>query len=170
MDAGEVARRVNELGLQRHPEGGYYRETYRSAERVPAAALPARYGGDRSFCTAILYLLPAGAVSRLHKVRSDELWHFHEGAALWLHRLDPDQGLVSVQLGSHAERGERPQTCVPAGTWFAAEAAADGPYGLVGCTVAPGFEFADFELAERDALIAEYPAHAEFIRRFTPSR
>ncbi|MCU0961279.1 MAG: cupin domain-containing protein, partial [Pirellulaceae bacterium] len=170
MNAGEVARRIAELRLQPHPEGGYYCETYRSAERVPAAALPPRYGGDRCLGTAILYLLPAGEVSRLHRVRSDELWHFHEGAALWLHRLDADQGLVSVKLGLHADRGERPQLCVPAGTWFAAEAAADGAYGLVGCTVAPGFEFADFELAERDALTAEYPAYAEFIRRFTPGR
>lgn len=167
MSESEVQRRIAALDLRPHPEGGYYRETYRSPEQLPVEALPARYAGSRSFCTAILYLLPRGEFSAWHRLRSDELWHFHDGCPLLLHSLAPDGQLVTVLLGTSSEYSEVPQACVPAGWWFAAEPSDQGAYSLVGATVAPGFEFDDFELAERTTLTAQFPQHVELIRKLT---
>jgi uncharacterized protein len=163
----ETQVRIAALGLQPHPEGGFYRETYRSPDRLPAAALPHRYGGERCFCTAILFLLPQGEFSAWHRLCSDELWHFHDGAPLIVHSLDPAGRHTAARLGRRPDRQETPQLCVPAGCWFAAEPASEEPFSLVGCTVAPGFEFADFELADPDALRATFPQHAALIRRLT---
>jgi predicted cupin superfamily sugar epimerase len=140
---------VRRLALRPHPEGGYYGETFRSALQL---ALPD--GRVRSASTAIHYLLPAGAWSTWHRVRSDEVWHHYDGGALRLYRL----GLGSVRLSA-----ERPQAVVPAGVWQAAEPERDAV--LCGCTVAPGFEFADFEIGSGEALAAEFPGEAALIRR-----
>ena len=157
---------IRALRLEPHPEGGYYRETWRSPETVPASALPPRFGGPRAMGTAIVYLLAAGAVSHLHRLHADEVWHHYDGGALHLHLLGPD-GHARIALGRDMERGERLEAVVPHGTWFGAETAPGAAYALVGCTVSPGFEFADFEMGSRAALLAEYPAQREWIERLT---
>ena len=140
---------VRRLALRPHPEGGFYGETFRSSLRL---TLPD--GRVRSASTAIHYLLPAGAWSTWHRVRSDEVWHHYDGGALQLYRL----GLGAVRLSA-----ETPQAVVPAGVWQAAEPERDAV--LCGCTVAPGFEFTDFEIGSGDELAAEFPNDAALIRR-----
>ena len=146
MDAEATIRR---LGLRPHPEGGYYRETFRSPLML---ALPD--GRARHASTAIHFLLPAGAYSTWHRVTADEVWHHYDGAPLLLYRL----GMPEVRLDAST-----PQAVVPAGVWQAAES--DGGAVLVGCTVAPGFDFDDFVLGDADRLASEYPAEATLIRR-----
>jgi len=134
-----------------HPEGGFYRETFRSQLLL---SLPD--GRERSASTAIYYLLPPGTFSAWHRVASDEVWHHYAGGPLRLYLLG--QGERRLDSG-------HPQAVVPAGVWQAAEPVGDAV--LCGCTVAPGFDFADFRIADRDALIRDYPAEAELIRRLT---
>ena len=154
------------LGLVEHPEGGYYRETYRAAGRLPGAR-----GGDhpsgRTFSTAIYYLLRSGQVSRMHRLRSDELFHYYCGAPFVTHVLDPDGRLETLELGPDPERGQVLQARVPAGCWFGSEVPRPDSFALVGCTVAPGFEFADFEMGRRSGLLERYPDHREIIERLT---
>jgi len=133
---------IERLGLLPHPEGGWFKEVYRSSEQIAEDALPERFGGGRSFSTAIYFLLNAGEVSRLHRIRQDEVWHFYDGDALHLHRIRPDGEHIEHLVGRSG--GALPMAVVPAGDYFGAEVAGDG-YSLVGCTVAPGFDFADFE-------------------------
>jgi predicted cupin superfamily sugar epimerase len=154
---GDVARWIDALGLVPHPEGGYFRETYRAAASV----------GERSVSTAIYFLVTRGSFSALHRIRSDELWHFHAGDALEVVTIDPRGMRRDLHLGLAIERGERPQHVVPAGVWFGARPRDDAAYALVSCTVAPGFDFADFELADRAALLAAHPDHAQLIRELT---
>ncbi len=142
------------LALSPHPEGGFYRETYRAAALLP--------GTRRSVCTAILYLLPAGHRSRLHRIDADELWHFHDGGPLEVVEL-----VAGAKAQVTALSRERPQHLVRAGTWFGARPAAGTEWTLVGCTVAPGFEFERFELGARDALLAAYPAARDVILELT---
>lgn len=160
---------IERLALRPHPEGGYFRETYRAAESIPASALPARFSGERAFSTAVYYLLTHEAFSAFHRIRSDEVWHFYAGQGVTLAILDADgRGRLAIErLGRDAARGELPQIVVPAGAWFAAEVASAGAFALVGCTVAPGFDFADFELAGRSALLERYPQHRGVIERLT---
>jgi predicted cupin superfamily sugar epimerase len=158
---------IRHLALVRHPEGGWYRETYRSNERVPSKALPARFGGERSFCTAIYFLLEQGDVSALHRIKSDEIWHYYAGASLSIHVLTRKGDHEILRLGPDITAGETFQTVVPGECWFGAEVSGSGPYSLVGCTVAPGFDFADFEMGTATRLLQTYPAHDEIIRRLT---
>lgn len=155
---------IRSLSLQPHPEGGFYRETYRSALRL--ATPGEQFSGPRSAATAIYYLLQHGDFSAFHRIRSDEMWHFYEGDPLVIHVLDagaaPDYR--SMRLGD----GECYQAVVPAGAWFAAEP--EGDFSLVGCTVAPGFDFEDFEMARRQDLLAEFPGRAELVERLTRTR
>lgn len=153
MTAAEVVRR---LGLAPHPEGGFYRETYRAADVLPRESLPSRFRGPRNASTAILYLLPAGTRSRLHRIASDEVWHFHLGGPLELIEITPAGRVEKTILGSGLGRGELLQKVVAAGRWFGARPAGDS-WCLVGCTVAPGFEFADFELGRREEMIRSFP-------------
>lgn len=161
---------IAKLNLQPHPEGGYFREVYRSSETVQGAHLPPRFGGARSFATSIYFLLPGTQVSALHRIKSDEIWHFYAGASLRIFVLDSDRAARELQLGPSPEKGESFQEIVPAGSWFGA--AVDDPtaFALVGCTVAPGFDFSDFELADRSRLLLEFPEHRAIIERLTPGR
>jgi uncharacterized protein len=156
------------LALSPHPEGGHYRETYRSAEHLPAEHLPARFGGARCLSTAIYFLLEGAARSRLHRIKSDEVWHFYDGAPLTLYVIAPSGALDRVVMGRDAERGEVFQAVVQAGSWYGAALADPTSYALVGGTVAPGFDFADFELGGRARLLAEFPQHRAVIERLTP--
>ena len=155
--------------LASHPEGGYFRETYRAAGTIAKDALPAGFTGDRVFATSIYYLLKADQVSMLHRLRSDELWHFHAGDALEIVDLAPEGPLTTTVLGPAVDNGESLQAVVPAGHWFGARLVSPraGAYALVGCTVAPGFDFADFQIADRENLLDEFPQHAEVIRAMT---
>lgn len=156
-----VEELVRDLRLLPHPEGGFYRETYRA---------PASVDGGRAAATMIYFLLPAGQVSRLHRIDADEGWHHYLGGALEIYELDeadPGATALVTRLGKDLSRGEVPQHLVPAGRWFGAAPAAGSPYALVGCTVAPAFEFARFELAARDALRARFPAAADVVVRLT---
>ncbi len=152
---------VQSLDLLPHPEGGFYRETYRATTLLD---------GGRAAATMIYFLLPAGHVSRLHRIDADEGWHHYLGGALEIYELDevePDSGVRITRLGKDLSRGEVPQHLVSAGRWFGAAPAAGSPYALVGCTVAPGFEFSRFELGRRDALLARFPAAREIVTLLT---
>ena len=142
------------LGLLPHPEGGYFKETYRSVESVPGSSLPARYGGDRVFATQIYFMLVKRNFSAFHRVASDETWHFYDGSPVVLHLLD-HSGAHRIIIG--IGEGMEPQFTVPAGTWFAAEVEEGGEFSLVGCSVAPGFDFADFEMAKGEELYRQFP-------------
>jgi uncharacterized protein len=170
MKRPAAAEWIDRLGLQPHPEGGFFAETYRSAEEVGAAALPSRFRGPRRFSTAIFYLLTADSFSALHRIASDEVWHFHAGDPLLVEAIHPEGGLESFLLGADAERVCVFQGVVPAGCWFGASLAPEvmpESYALIGCTVAPGFDFADFELGRRGELLARYPQHRFLIERLT---
>lgn len=161
---------VERLDLRPHPEGGYYRELYRAAETIDAGALPPRFRGARRFSTSIYFLLTGDAFSALHRIASDEVWHFYAGHALCVEMIHPGGGLETLRLGPEFREGDVFQGVVPAGCWFGAALAE--PFGredfaLVGCSVAPGFDFADFEMGRRDELLASFPQHAEVIRRLT---
>lgn len=156
---------IREYDLKPHPEGGHYRETYRASESIGASALPARHGGARALSTAILFVLGPGEFSAFHRLKSDEIWHVHGGSGLLLQVLHPDGRHEEIRLG--LTPGARVQAVVPAGAWFAAEPAEPDGCGFVGCTVAPGFDFADFELARRDDLVRHFPAHRACITRLT---
>jgi uncharacterized protein len=158
---------IQRLGLQKHLEGGWFRETYRSAETISAEALPERYGGVRCFSTQIHYLLESGDFSAFHRIRSDEVWHFYAGSAIAIHVLGHAGRYSKLLLGVNPDRGESFQAVVPAGAWFAAEVEEAGSFAIAGCTVAPGFDFADFEIAKRSALCELYPDHEALIRRVT---
>lgn len=158
---------IEHLRLMAHPEGGYFRETYRSKETVSHEALPERYAGARTFSTAIYFLLRGTDVSAFHRIQSDEGWHFYAGTGLTLHILTPEGSYRTVGLGPNSEAGEVFQAFVPAGCWFGATVNNPAGYALVGCTVAPGFDFADFEMATHDILLQHYPEHADLIERLT---
>ena len=157
---------IRHLDLQPHPEGGCYREVYRSGESIEAG-LPERFNGSRVFCTSIYFLMQDQQVSRLHRIRQDEVWHYHDGGGLRVHVIRPDGTHCPFDLGRDLDAGQRPQAVVEAGCWFGAELIAQAPFALVGCTVAPGFEFDDFELADRERLIKQFPDHASLIERLT---
>lgn len=160
-----AAEWIAALQLQEHPEGGWFAETFRSSEVFPAGDLPPRYTGDRAHFTSIYFLLEKGQFSALHRLQTDEIWHFHDGAPLEIVSMDA-QGNWSVRvIGRDVAAGHFPQALVPRGHWFGARSLGD--FTLVGCTMAPGFEFADFEMGDRVELTDQYPQHAASISEFT---
>ena len=179
MSVSSAAARtlIDRLGLEPHPEGGYYRETYRDAARVVradgATIAHMAHAATRAASTAIYYLLCDGAYSAWHRIDADEIWHFYAGAPLDIHVIDEAGSLATYRLGDALchERAAY-QVTVAARCWFAAECVSpdtDADFALVGCTVAPGFEFSAFELAETAVLVERYPAHAALLRRLSPS-
>ena len=162
-----IAQLIAYDNLQPHPEGGYYKETYRSPGTITQEALPKAFVGARNYCTAIYFLLQQGNFSSFHRINSDECWHFYEGGTLIVYVINTRGTLEIIKLGAHHQQGETYQAVVPAGCWFAAQPAASTDYALVGCTVAPGFDFADFELAKADELIHQYPQHTALIQALT---
>ncbi|RMG20210.1 MAG: cupin domain-containing protein [Bacteroidetes bacterium] len=160
---------IKHLQLSRHPEGGFFREVYRSQEQIEAQALPPRFGGARSLATSIYFLITPEGFSALHRLKADELWHFYAGQTLELHLILPDGSYRKLLLGSQPKTGATFQAVVPAACWFGARLADPGPqaYALLGCTMAPGFDFADFELGSREQLLKQYPHHSTLIRSLT---
>ncbi|MEI6822226.1 MAG: cupin domain-containing protein [Bacteroidota bacterium] len=154
---------INHLQLLKHPEGGYYKEVYRSEELINQNHLPNRFNGDRCFCTAIYFLLQKNDFSAFHRIKSDETWHFYQGTSLTLYMIDESGVLTSSILGNNPENNESLQITIPQNTWFAAHVNDKSSYTLTGCTVAPGFDFADFELGKRNELINLFPQHKEVI-------
>jgi hypothetical protein len=199
----DAAYWIEKLNLTRHPEGGYFRQTYRSRETIAQSALPGRFSDDRPISTAIYYLLGADEFSAFHSIKSDEVWHFYFGAALTIHIIDQNRKYSRLRLGNESDRGEVFQAVVEAGCWFGATAdnsndptsgylyngsasvsapapasasvyssadphsACSPAYSLVGCTVAPGFDFSDFRLGDRADLIERYPEHQAIIEKLT---
>ncbi|MDR1757946.1 MAG: cupin domain-containing protein [Bacteroidales bacterium] len=151
-----VTRIIEKLDLQPHPEGGFYKETYRSDVMH----------GRHHISTAIYFLLPRGHISHLHRIGSDEIWHFYLGGAIELIELTPDKKLRKTILGNDIEAGQILQHGVPAGHWFGAMPCQGTEFALVGCTVAPGFGFEDFELANKEYLLAEFPAAHHEIEKY----
>ncbi|SEI89395.1 hypothetical protein SAMN05216327_104439 [Dyadobacter sp. SG02] len=159
---------IEKYHLLPHPEGGYYVETYRASESIPQNALPVRFGGDRAFSTGIYFLLESHNFSAFHRIQADEMWHFYAGDALEVFVLDEKTGALNIiRLGNNPDNGETFQAVVPAGAWFGSRPASGSTYALVGCTVAPGFDFSDFEMAQRESLSQLYPQHSELIAELT---
>lgn len=160
MTADDVIRLLH---LQPHPvEGGFFRETYRSAATLPTQ------GGRRSVSTAIYYLLKPGHVSELHVLPGDEVFHFYLGSPVRMLQLWPDGSGKDVLLGADIAAGEVPQAVVPGGVWQGTRLVGDAGFALLGCTVAPGFDYADYRSASRAELVAKWPAFAEPIKMLTP--
>lgn len=158
---------IEHLDLQPHPEGGFYTERYRASTVLPEAALPAAFEGPRHAAALIDFCLPGDTFSALHRIRQDELWHFLAGTPLTLHQIAPDGSYRTQVLGHGMEEGMRLQAVVPAGHWFGATVNDPAGYALVGCTTAPAFDFADFELADRARLTDRFPQHRALIERLT---
>jgi predicted cupin superfamily sugar epimerase len=158
---------IESLAMQSHPEGGYFAESYRSGETVAASALPDRFAGDRVFSTAIYFLLESHHISALHRIQADEVWHFYAGGPLDVFVIDLVGELSVIHLGPDLANGQVFQAVVPAGCWFGSKPAPGTTFSLVGCTVAPGFDFADFEMADRATLLAEFPQHRAVIEQLT---
>jgi predicted cupin superfamily sugar epimerase len=155
---------IDLYGLQPHPEGGWYRQTYKSSGRIPAIALPEKFDGSRVFSTAIYFLLQRNEFSAFHRIKSDECWHFYSGDPLLIYVIKTDGELEIISLGNDIENGQLFQYVVPANSWFASKPAPGSNWSFVGCTVSPGFEFSDFELAKSLSLTQEYPQHEKNIR------
>ncbi len=154
---------VDKLEMQKHPEGGYFRETYRAQEVITETGLPSRYSGERNIATAIYYLLAEDDFSAFHRIKSDEIWHFYQGTGLELFEINTEGNLGKILLGPDPDRGMQFQYTIAAGNWFASRVIKKRGYALMGCTVAPGFDFSDFELAQRDQLISSFPQHKNII-------
>lgn len=161
-----VQKIVEQLDLLPHPEGGFFKESYRSIELIEQAHLPNRFSGNRNFSTAIYFLLTSGNFSAFHRIQQDEVWHFYEGAPLNVHVITPEGKYTKYKVGS-LNQGLKPQLVVPKGCWFASNIDEEDSYTLVGCTVAPGFDFADFELAKKDELSNLFPEHTDIINQLT---
>ena len=148
-------------------EGGFYAESYRSKEKLPSGSLPERYADARCFGTAIYFLLTPKTFSALHRLASDEVYHFYLGDPVELLCLHQDGSGQVLAMGTDLDGGMRPQIAVPRGTWQGARLRPGGNFALLGTTVAPGFEFADFELANRGLLSERYPHFSAMIRELT---
>ncbi len=162
----DAAYWIEKLGLEPHPEGGHFKEVYRSAATVPGEALVG-YDGPRNLGTSIYFLLEAHQVSAFHRIKQDELWHFYAGAPLAVHVIDAAGRYTPIRMGADPEAGHRFQVLVPGGSVFGASVDDDHGYALVGCTCVPGFDFADFEMPRRKDLLGRYPQHEAIIARLT---
>ncbi len=158
---------IQKLGLEPHPEGGYYRQTYCADLLLAREALPPQFTGHRPASTAIYFLLEREDFSAFHRLRSDEVWHFYLGGSLAVHVIGPDAQYSMIRMGNDPEAGEVLQAVVKAGCWFASQVIDRNSFALVGCTVAPGFDFEDFELAKREHLTQSYPQYREIIGKLT---
>lgn len=155
---------IQQYNLEPHPEGGWYCQTYKSDEQITAKSLPQRFGGNRAFSTAIYFLLEQGNFSAFHRIKSDECWHFYAGGPLHIYIIHQSGELEKISLGNDIERGQTFQYVVPANCWFGSRPAPGSNYCFVGCTVSPGFEFDDLELADSNSLLNVYPQHKAIIK------
>ena len=156
----QAAEYVRELQLQAHPEGGWYAEIFRSDIKIK----PNGFSGERAASTAIYFLLEKGQFSALHRIKSDENWHFYDGGTLEIIEIDLAGNLIITRLGRQILAGEQLCYTVKAGHWFGSRPAADSDFSLVGCTVAPGFDFADFEMPSKDWFSKAIPQHLDVVQ------
>jgi len=156
---------IKQLELVKHPEGGYFKEVYRSGELILPKHLPARYKSSRNFSTSIYFLLEGKQFSAFHQLQSDELWHYYDGSTVLVHIIDEDGNLSLQKLGR--VKGSRFQITIKKKSWFAAEVQNKKSFSLFGCTVSPGFEFEDFELGKRNSLVKNFPKQENLIKRLT---
>jgi uncharacterized protein len=156
---------IQKLQLNKHPEGGYFKEIYRASEMffidAPKKSL------KRNVSTSIYFLLDGSQVSKFHRLKSDELWHFYDGTAVKVYIIDAKGKLTEILLGRKTENGELFQVVIKKNSWFAAEVVNKRSFALIGCTVSPGFDFSDFELAGRETLSKQFPNLKDLIIRFT---
>ena len=162
-----IANLIHELNLEPHPEGGYFRETYRSVGEVTEENLGVEYTGKRNYATCIYFLLTSEKFSALHRIKQDEIWHFYDGSPIRLHLISELGVHTEHRIGRDFKKGEVPQFIVPGGYWFAAEVINKDDYSLVGCTVSPGFSFEDFELKTRKELVSLFPDKEKIISKLT---
>ena len=160
---------IEKFDLNQHPEGGYFKETYRSSGSITNENLSTDFTGDRNYSTGIYFLLTSDSFSAFHKINQDEMWHFYLGTTLKLHMISPKGEYSYVLIGNKIIDNEVPQFVVPAQYWFAAEVLEKNSYAFTGYTVAPGFDFKDFVLPERKELVDLFPQHEEIITRLTHS-
>ncbi len=158
---------VQKFDLLPHPEGGFYKEVYRSEGVIAQSQLGHQFSGDRNYCTSIYFLLTSANFSGFHRIKQDEVWHFYQGSPLQIHVIHSNGQYELHRIGFDLTENLTPQFVVPAGAWFASCVENANDFSLVGCTVAPGFDFDDFELAKKNDLIAEYPQHANIITQLT---
>ncbi len=158
---------IEKLNLIAHPEGGYFKEVYRSNEVIKAEHLPDRYTKERSFSTSIYFLLEGEQVSKFHKLKSDEIWHFYDGSPIQIFMISPKGTLQKRILGKNLDKNELPQLVIENGNWFGAKVLEKNSFTLIGCAVSPGFDFKDFELADKEKLIKKFPAHAKIVDELT---
>lgn len=163
----QVEEIIKLLNLQPHPEGGYFKETYRSDGFITEDNLGSKFKGQRNYCTSIYFLLTSDSFSAFHRINQDEIWHFYKGSPIKLHIISDDGKYSNIIIGNDLEENQQPQFTVKANDWFAAEVMNKNDYTLVGCTVSPGFDFQDFELPKRGFLIQQYPHHELIIRKLT---
>lgn len=156
---------IQSLNLQPHPEGGYFSETYRSEGTLKQKS--EEFPDGRNFSTAIYYLLGSEDISMFHRIKSDEVWHHYEGSSLTIHVIHQDGSYQKLRLGKDYEKNQQPQQVVAAGAWFGVTVDQSDSFALCGCTVSPGFDFQDFEMAERGILLQKYPEHNEIIKKLT---
>lgn len=164
MTAQQIIEKFN---LTEHPEGGYFKETYRSNEIIENKHLPSEFIGDRNYSTSIYFLLTSDKFSAFHKINQDEIWHFYIGTTLKLHMISPKGEYSYILIGNNIANNEIPQFVVPAQYWFAAEVETKNSYAFTGCTVAPGFDFNDFVLPKREDLVSLFPQHSAIITKLT---
>lgn len=155
------------LGLTTHVEGGAFKEIYRSDMMLPNSVIGDEFAGDRNVSTSIYFLLEYGEFSVFHKIASDEIWHHYDGGCLHIYEINSAGELIAHLLGKDIDAGQQPQVVIPAGSWFGSRVEEKDSYTLCGCTVAPGFDFADFELADNSSLSADYPGYTSIINELT---
>ena len=165
MSKIEIQSLISNLGLVSHPEGGYYKSTYTSKERISDNELEVDFEGQRKLFTSIYFLLTSDEVSHFHRLKSDELWYFHAGSPLTVHVIHDNGEYEELKLGMNLENGEAPQAFVPKNSIFGSSVMEKDTYSLVGCMVSPGFEFQDFELFTQNDLLLKYPQHEEIIMK-----
>lgn len=158
---------IENLNLQKHPEGGYFKETYRSKQKISASDNDVSFPGNRNYSTAIYFLLNGHQHSKLHRILSDELWHFHAGSSATIHIIHPDSLYEARYLGSDLQKGQQFQQIVPAQSWFGVTVDNQDSFLLASCTVSPGFDFRDFEIADSYQLKQAFPEHADIIDRLS---
>lgn len=158
---------IEKLKLIPHPEGGFYKETYKNSESISDKELKIEFEDFRCLATSIYFLLNSGEVSHFHSLKSDEIWYFHDGCPLTVYVINEQGILTRHRLGLDVEKGQQPQIMVPAGSIFGSAVDEENSYSLVGCMVAFGFDFRDFKLFSRKELLKAYPQHEEIIIRLT---
>lgn len=158
---------IEKLHLQPHPEGGYFKETYRSNGVIKSDSLNADYNGERNYSTSIYFLLTSDKFSAFHRIKQDEIWHFYDGSPIRLHVITPEGNHSEHSIGKTISEGEQPQFVVYGGCWFAAEVVNANSFSFVGCTVAPGFDFKDFELKSQKQLTKQFPHLEAIITKLT---